>query len=42
MSEARTQTFEFFYQSLGVKEGEKSIYKFTKGRERKTKKIWIK
>jgi len=35
--EARTQAFEGLYQSLGTKEGEKSIYKLFKGRERKTR-----
>jgi len=37
VSEARTQAFEGLYQSLGTKEGEKSIYKLAKGRERKTR-----
>jgi len=37
VSEARTQAFEGFYQSLGTKEGEKSIYKLAKGQERKTR-----
>jgi len=37
VSEARTQAFEGLYQSLGTKEGEKSIYKPAKGRERKTR-----
>jgi len=36
VSEVRTQAFEGLYQSLGTKEGEKSIYKLAKGRERKT------
>jgi len=37
VSEAITQAFEGLYQSLGTKEGEKSIYKLAKGRERKTR-----
>ena len=37
VSEVRTQAFEGLYQSLGTKEGEKSIYKLAKGRERKTR-----
>jgi len=36
LNEARTQTFDGFYQSLGTKEGEKSIYSLAKGWERKT------
>jgi len=32
VSEARTQAFAGLYQSLGTKEGEKSIYKLAKGR----------
>jgi len=34
VSEERTQVF---YQSLGTKEGEKSIYKFDKGGESQTR-----
>jgi len=34
MSEARTQDFDGLYQSLAIKEEEKSIYKFTEGCER--------
>jgi len=37
VNEARTQAFEGLYQSLGTKEGDKSIYKLAKGRERKTR-----
>jgi hypothetical protein len=37
LNEARTQTFDGLYQSLGTKEGEKSIYSLAKGRERKTR-----
>ena len=37
VSEARTQAFEGLYQSLGTKEGEKSIYKLANGRERRTR-----
>jgi len=37
VSEARTHAFEGLYQSLGAKEGEKSIYKLAKGQERKTR-----
>jgi len=37
VSEAKTQAFDRLYQSLGTKEGEKSIYKLAKGRERKTR-----
>jgi len=35
VSEARTQAFEGLYQTLGTKEGEKSIYMLAKGREKK-------
>ena len=31
----KTQTFEGLYQSLGTKEGAKSMYKLAKGREKK-------
>ena len=37
VSEARTQAIDVLYQSLGTKEGEKSIYRITKGREKKTR-----
>jgi hypothetical protein len=37
LNEARTQTFDGLYQSLGTKEGAKSIYSLAKGRERKTR-----
>lgn len=37
VSEARTRSFDGLNQSLGIKEGEKSIYMLTKGRERKTR-----
>ena len=37
MNESRTQPFNRLYQSLGAKEGEKSIYMLAMGRERKTK-----
>ena len=37
VSEARTQTLDALYQSLKIKEGEKSIYWLAKGRERKTR-----
>jgi hypothetical protein len=33
----RTQDFDGLYQSIGTKEGEKSISMLTKGRERKTR-----
>jgi len=37
VNKARTQAFQRLYQSLGTKEGEKSIYKLAKGMERKTR-----
>jgi len=37
VSKARTQGYERLYQSLRTKEGEKSIYKLAKGREKKTR-----
>lgn len=37
VSEARTQDIDVLYQSLGTQEGEKSIYRITKGREKKTR-----
>jgi len=37
VSEARNQAFQGFYQYLGTKDGEKSIYKLAKGREKKTR-----
>lgn len=35
VSEARTQIFDRLYQYLRIKEGEKSMYNFAKGRKRK-------
>lgn len=37
MSQERTQASDALYQSLGIKEGEKSIYKLVKGPERQTR-----
>lgn len=37
MSEARTQAFDKLYQSLGTNEGEKSMYRLAKRRERMTR-----
>jgi len=37
VSEAGTHALNGLYQSLGVNEGQKSIYKLAKGRERKTR-----
>jgi len=37
VSKARIQAFEGLYQSLGTKEGDKSIYKIAKRQERKTR-----
>lgn len=37
VSEARTQTFDGLYLSLGTKEGEKSIYMLIKGIQRNTR-----
>jgi hypothetical protein len=39
VSEARDQMHDGLYQQLGMKEGEKDIYKMAKSRERKTKDI---
>ena len=35
MSEARAQAFDGLYQALGTRDGERSIYRLAKGRERK-------
>ena len=35
LSEARAGVFDGLYQSLDTKEGERSIYRLAKGRERK-------
>ncbi|KAL5139739.1 LINE-1 retrotransposable element ORF2 protein [Glycine soja] len=37
VSEARAQAFEGLYQALGTRDGERSIYRLAKGRERKTR-----
>lgn len=37
VNEARIQPFDGLYQSLGIKDWEKSIYRLAKGRERNTK-----
>jgi hypothetical protein len=39
VSEARGQMYDRLYQRLGMKEGEKDIYRMTKSRERKTRDI---
>jgi hypothetical protein len=36
VSEARGQMYDVLYQQLGMKEGEKDIYRMAKSRERKT------
>ncbi|KAL5184476.1 LINE-1 retrotransposable element ORF2 protein [Glycine soja] len=36
-SEARAQAFDGLYQALGTRDGERSIYRLAKGRERKTR-----
>ncbi|RZB81212.1 LINE-1 retrotransposable element ORF2 protein isoform B [Glycine soja] len=37
VSEARAQAFDGLYQALGTRDGERSIYRLAKGRERKTR-----
>ncbi|KAH1220391.1 LINE-1 retrotransposable element ORF2 protein [Glycine max] len=37
VSEARAQAFDGLYQALGIRDGERSIYRLAKGRERKTR-----
>jgi hypothetical protein len=37
VSEVKVHAFEGLYQSLGTKEGDKSIYKLANGQERKTR-----
>ena len=37
VNEARARAFDGLYQSLGTKEGIKSIYRFAKGTERKAR-----
>ncbi|KAL5144498.1 Craniofacial development protein 2 [Glycine soja] len=37
VSEARAQAFDGLYQALGTRNGERSIYRLAKGRERKTR-----
>ncbi|KAH1257526.1 Transposon TX1 uncharacterized protein [Glycine max] len=37
VSEARAQAFDRLYQALGTRDGERSIYRLDKGRERKTR-----
>ncbi|KAL5166906.1 Craniofacial development protein 2 [Glycine soja] len=37
VSEARAQAFDGLYQTLGTRDGERSIYRLAKGRERKTR-----
>jgi hypothetical protein len=39
VSETRGQMYDGLYQRLGMKEGEKDIYKMAKSRERKTRDI---
>jgi hypothetical protein len=39
MSEARGRMYDGLYQRLGMKEGEKDIYRMIKSRERKTRDI---
>jgi hypothetical protein len=39
VSEARGQMYDGLYQRLGMKEGEKDIYRMVKSRERKTRDI---
>jgi hypothetical protein len=39
MSEVRDQIYDGLYQRLGMKEGEKDIYRMAKSRERKTRDI---
>lgn len=39
VSEARTWVFDRLYRSLKIKEGEKTTYRFAKGRERKQRKL---
>jgi hypothetical protein len=39
MSEVRGQIYDGLYQRLGMKEGEKDIYRMAKSRERKTRDI---
>jgi hypothetical protein len=39
VSEAKSQIYDGLYQRLGTKEGEKSIYRMDKSRERKTRGI---
>jgi hypothetical protein len=39
MSEARGQMYDGLYQRLGMKQGEKDIYRMAKSRERKTRDI---
>jgi hypothetical protein len=39
MSEARGQMYDELYQRLGMKQGEKDIYRMAKSRERKTRDI---
>ncbi|RZC03247.1 2-keto-3-deoxy-L-rhamnonate aldolase [Glycine soja] len=37
VSEARAQAFDGLYQALGTRDGERSIYRLAKGKERKTR-----
>ncbi|KAH1219602.1 LINE-1 retrotransposable element ORF2 protein [Glycine max] len=39
VSEARAQAFDGLYQALGTRDGERSIYRLAKGRERKTRNL---
>jgi hypothetical protein len=39
VSEARGRMYDRLYQRLGMKEGEKDIYRMSKSRERKTRDI---
>lgn len=42
MNEERTQSFDEVYQSLGTKEGEKSICKSLLREEKERQETWIK